>query len=77
VTAEAESGWVGFWELPSGKSLGFVRAVLEEQSSRSGQITFSPDASTIAVLYNSVDYQHGATIAVWPWPDMLQAAASV
>ncbi|MCI0702819.1 MAG: WD40 repeat domain-containing protein [Planctomycetia bacterium] len=77
VTAEAEGGWIGFWELPSGKSLGFVRAVLEEQSSRSGQIMFSPDASTIAVLYNSVDYLHGATIAVWPWPDMLQAAAFV
>ena len=74
VTAESESGWVGFWEVASGKSLGFVRAVLEDQAWRSGQIEFAPDGSAIAVSYNSGHRDHSSTIAVWPWPDTLTAA---
>jgi len=75
VTAEAQGGWVGFWELPSGKSRGFVRAVLEDVAWRCGHIEFAPDSSALAVGYNSGYYGHGSTIAVWPWPDVLQAAA--
>ena len=74
VTAESEGGWVGFWEVASGKSLGFVRAVLEDTAWRSGQIEFAPDGTAIAVSYNSGHHDHGSTVAVWPWPDALAAA---
>jgi hypothetical protein len=76
VTAEADSGWVGFWEIASGKSLGFVRAVLEDKAWRSGQIEFAPDGRAVAVSYNSGYGANGSTIAVWPWPDVLAAAGT-
>lgn len=75
VTAEAEGGWVGFWDVSNGKSLGFVRAVLEDVAWRSGQIEFSPDGGALAVSYNAGRHDHGSTVAVWPWPDTLQAAS--
>jgi hypothetical protein len=74
VTTEAEGGWVGFWEVATGKSLGFVRAVLEDLAWRGGEIEFAPDGSAIAVSYNTGHSDHGATVAVWPWPDVLRAA---
>jgi hypothetical protein len=74
VTAEAEGGWVGFWDVASGKSLGFVRAVLEDLTWRGGQIEFAPDGRAVAVSYNTAHSSHGSTVAVWPWPDALQAA---
>jgi hypothetical protein len=74
VTAEAEGGWVGFWDVTNGKSLGFVRAVLEDLAWRSGQIEFAPDGAAIAVSYSTGRHDHGSTLAVWPWPDVLRAA---
>ncbi|QJW94861.1 WD40 repeat domain-containing protein [Frigoriglobus tundricola] len=74
VTAESEGGWVGFWDLASGKSLGFVRAVLEDLAWRSGQVEFAPDGAAVAVSYNSAHKEHGSTVAVWPWPEVLAAA---
>jgi len=68
VTAEAEGGWVGFWELANGKSLGFVRAVLEDTAWRGGQVEFAPDGRALAVSYNTGHGTHGSTVAVWPWP---------
>jgi hypothetical protein len=76
VTAESEGGWVGFFEVASGKSLGFVRAVLEDVAWRSGQIEFAPDGSAVAVSYNTGHTDHGGTVAVWPWPDAMLAAAN-
>ena len=76
VTAESEGGWVGFFDAASGKSLGFVRAVLEDKAWRSGQIEFAPDGGAVAVSYNTGHTDHGGTIAVWPWPDAMLAAAA-
>jgi WD40 repeat protein len=76
VTAESESGWVGFWDVASGKSLGFVRAVLEDLAWRSGQVEFAPDSSAVAVSYNTGHKEHGSTVAVWPWPEVLAAAGA-
>jgi hypothetical protein len=70
VTAEAESGWVGFFEAASGKSLGFVRAVMEDLGWRSGQIEFAPGGTAVAVSYNTLGSDAGTTVAVWPWPDV-------
>jgi hypothetical protein len=75
VTADSEGGWVGFWEVASGKSLGYVRAVLEDLAWRCGQVEFAPDGSAVAVSYNTGHREHGSTLAVWPWPDVLRAAA--
>ncbi len=77
VTAESENGWVGFFMVATGKCLGFVRAVLEGNAWRSGQIDFSADGRALAVSYSVGHYAHGhgSTVAVWPWPDVLQAAA--
>lgn len=77
VTAEGENGWVGFFGVATGKCLGFVRAVLEGNAWRSGQIEFSADGRALAVSYSAGHYAHGhgSTVAVWPWPDVLQAAA--
>jgi hypothetical protein len=77
ITAEAEQGWVGFFEVASGKCLGFVRAVLEDVGWRNGQVEFAPDGTSLAVLYNNGGHENGATVAVWPWPDVLRAAGSV
>jgi hypothetical protein len=76
VTAESEGGWVGFFSVASGKCLGFVRAVLEGNAWRSGQIEFSADGRALAVSYSVGHFAHGhgSTVAVWPWPDALQAA---
>ncbi len=74
VTAETESGWVGFWDVSDGKSLGFVRAVLEDQVWRGGQVEFSPDGRAVAVSYSTGHHEHGSTIAVWPWPEVMTAA---
>jgi hypothetical protein len=76
VTAEGEGGWVGFFEVGGGKCLGFVRAVLEGVAWRGGQIEFSSDGRALAVSYSVGHYAHGhgSTGAVWPWPDVLQAA---
>ena len=76
ATLEAEAGWAGFWRLPSGKSLGFVRAVPEDPAWRGGQITFSPDGRAIAVLYSGYHQERGSTVVVWPWPDVARAAGS-
>lgn len=76
VTAESEGGWVGFFDLASGKSLGFVRAVMEDRAWRSGQIEFTPDGSAVAVSYNTGRSEQGTTIAVWPWPDAMLAAGA-
>jgi hypothetical protein len=75
VTAESEGGWVGFYDTSNGRSLGFVRAVLEDLSGRSGQVEFPADGRALAVSYTAGYYDHGSTIAVWPWPDVLQAAS--
>jgi sugar lactone lactonase YvrE len=75
VTADSEGGWVGFWDVASGKSLGYVRAVLEDLAWRCGQVEFAPDGSAVAVSYNTGHHEHGSTLAVWPWPDVLRAAA--
>lgn len=75
VTAEAESGWVGFFEVASGKAVGFVRAVMEDTAWRSGHLEFAPDGTAVAVSYNGA-YDHGATVAVWPWPDAMLAAGA-
>ena len=74
ITAEAESGWIGFWDVSNGKSLGFVRAVLEDLSWRGGQVEFSPGGEALAVAYNTGHSEHGTTIAVWPWPETLRVA---
>ncbi len=74
ITAEAEHGWIGFWDVSNGKSLGFVRAVLEDLSWRGGQIEFSPGGEALAVAYNTGRSEHGTTIAVWPWPETLRVA---
>jgi hypothetical protein len=74
IMAEAGGGWVGFWETASGKALGFVRAVLEDRAWRCGQIGFAPDGRALAVSYNTGHHDHGSTVAVWPWPDVLSAA---
>ncbi|HEY1188288.1 MAG TPA: hypothetical protein VGE74_11560 [Gemmata sp.] len=76
VTAETESGWVGFWDVSNGKSLGFVRAVLEDQVWRGGQVEFAPGGTALAVSYTTGHREHGSTIAVWPWPDVLRAAGA-
>ena len=78
VTAESDGGWVGFFDLASGKSLGFVRAVLEDMAWQGGHIEFAPDNSAVAVSYNTgySDNDHGSTIAVWPWPDAMLAAGA-
>lgn len=76
VTAETESGWVGFWDVATGKSQGFVRAVLEDQVWRGGQVEFSPDGGAVAVSYSTGHQEHGSTIAVWPWHEVLQAAGA-
>lgn len=75
VTVDSEGGWVGFWEVDTGKSLGYVRAVLEDLAWRCGQVEFAPDGSAVAVSYNTGHHGHGSTVAVWPWPDVLRAAA--
>jgi hypothetical protein len=75
VTADPQAGWVGFWRLPSGKPVGFVRAVPEDPTWRSGQVAFSPDGRAIAVLYSGVHQERGSTVVVWPWPDVVTAAA--
>jgi hypothetical protein len=77
VTAESEGGWVGFFDLSNGKALGFVRAVLEDLSWKSGQIEFSPDGGALAVSYNAGRYELGSTVALWPWPDTMLAAGAV
>lgn len=74
VTAETESGWIGFWEVANGKPLGFVRAVLEDQASRGGQVEFAPGGGALAVAYSTGHGEHGSTVAVWPWPEVLAAA---
>ncbi len=74
VTAETESGWVGFWDVSNGNPQGFVRAVLENQAWRGGQIEFSPDGRAVAVSYSTGHQEHGSTIAVWPWPEVMIAA---
>jgi hypothetical protein len=75
VTAESESGWVGFFDTASGKSLGFVRAVMEDLGWRSGQIEFAPGGTAVAVPYNTLsNADSGTTVAVWPWPDVTAAA---
>ena len=75
ATADSLAGWVGFWRLPSGKSLGFVRAVLEDPSYRGGQLMFSPDGRALAVVYTGLHQERGSTAAVWPWPDVMAAAS--
>ncbi len=75
ITADSTTGWVGFWKLPTGKPLGYVRAVPEDPSSQSGQIVFSPDATAIAVPYSVFHQDRGAVVAVWPWPDVMHAAS--
>jgi sugar lactone lactonase YvrE len=75
VTADPQAGWVGFWRLPSGKALGFARAVPEDPSWRSGQIVFSPDGRAVAVLYSGFHQERGSTVVVWPWPDVVTAAS--
>jgi hypothetical protein len=74
VTAEAEGGWVGFFDTASGKSVGFVRAVLEDTAWRSGHLEFSPDGTALGVSYNGTHSEAGSTVAVWPWPDVLLSA---
>ncbi|MDY3555995.1 hypothetical protein R5W24_005143 [Gemmata sp. JC717] len=76
VTAETESGWVGFWDVSNGKALGFVRAVLEDHAWRGGQAEFAPDGSAVAVSYSTGHPDHGSTVAVWPWPHVLRAAGA-
>ncbi len=71
-----DSGWIGFWEAKNGKCLGFVRAVLEDLTHRGGCLEFSPDGSALAVSYSTGHREHGSTIAVWPWPEILNAAKS-
>lgn len=73
ATADQQAGWVGIWRLPSGKPLGYVRAVPEDPSYRGGQISFSPDGSALAVSYLGTNQQRGSTVVVWPWPDVMQA----
>jgi hypothetical protein len=75
ATADQQAGWVGFWRLPSGKSLGYVRAVPEAPSYRGGQISFSPDGRALAVSYLGAHQEHGSTVVVWPWPEVLNALA--
>ncbi len=76
VTAETQSGWVGFWDVSNGKSLGFVRAVLEDQAWRGGQVEFAPDGRAVAVGYSTGHHEHGSTIAVWSWPEVMNAAGA-
>jgi hypothetical protein len=76
VTVEAQTGWVGFWEVASGKALGFVRVVLEDQAWGGGQVEFAPDGRAVAVSYSTGHHEHGSTIAVWPWPEVLGASGS-
>jgi hypothetical protein len=70
----SDMGWIGFWEIKNGKCLGFVRAVLEDLTHRGGRFEFSPDGSALAVSYSTGHREHGSTIAVWPWPEILNAA---
>lgn len=76
VTAQSESGWVGFWEVSSGAPLGFVRAVLEDQVPRGGLVEFAPDGTALAVSYSTGQPEHGSTVAVWPWPEVMRAAGA-
>jgi hypothetical protein len=76
ITADTFGGWVGFWDVATGESLGFVSAILEDLARRSGPFEFAPDARALAVPYSSGQNDHGSTIAIWPWPDVLTAAAS-
>jgi hypothetical protein len=75
ITGEAEGGWVGFWDVAGGEAVGFARAVLEDVAWRSGQIEFAPDGRTLAVSYSTGHHDHGSTVALWPWPDVLAAAS--
>lgn len=75
ATADTQAGWVGFWKLPSGKSLGFVRAVPEDPGWRGGQLLFSPDGGAVAAVYSGFHQERGSTAAVWPWPDVAHAAS--
>jgi WD40 repeat protein len=79
ATFDPNEGWVGFWRLPAVKSLGFARARLESPGSRYaqvGQLCFSPDGATLAVLYSDINQTRGASLALWPWPAILTAAGS-
>jgi hypothetical protein len=79
ATFDPNEGWVGFWRLPAGKALGFVRARLESPGSRyaqAAQVSFSPDGATLAVLYSEINQARGAAVALWPWPEILAAAGS-
>jgi len=70
AVADPQTGWVGFWKLPSVKSLGFVRAVPEDPSYRGGQLLFSPDGHSVAMMYCGSHPERGSTVVVWPWPDV-------
>ena len=74
ATMDAQTGWVGFWKLPTGKSLGFVRAVPEDPGWRGGQVLWSPDGRALAVLCLGLFQGRGSTVAVWPWPVVMSAA---
>ncbi|HVL14215.1 MAG TPA: hypothetical protein VM529_16715 [Gemmata sp.] len=76
VTVDPKEGWVGFWRLPSGRAVGFVRARTEDPGSQGGQVQFSPDGSAVAVTYGGYHRDRGSTVAVWPWPDVMAAAGS-
>lgn len=75
VSADPQAGWVGFWKLSSAKLLGFVRAVPEDPSWRGGQVTFSPDGRSLAVMYSGFHQERGSTVVVWPWPEVAEAVA--
>jgi hypothetical protein len=75
ATLETGTGWVGFWRLPQGKPVGFVRAVPEDPGWQGGQVLFSP-AGAVAVLYAGFHQERGSTVAVWPWPAVAEAAGS-
>lgn len=77
ITAEGEGGWVGFFDVTNGRAIGFVRAVMEDIGWRGGHIEFTADGRALAVSYTATRYNHGSTIAIWPWPDVLQAAELV
>ena len=79
ATFDPQAGWVGFWRLPAGKALGFVRARLESPGTRyaqSGQVLFSPDGTTLAVLYSDFNQARDAAVALWPWPEILAAGSA-
>jgi hypothetical protein len=73
LTADSQSGWVGFWTVPGNHCLGFVRALTEDLTLRGGQLLFSPDGRSLAMLYSGSDPDRGSVVAVWPWPEVLQA----